>query len=118
MSAEWFTEDLRDQEVGYALGRPRQKFHVYKYVITGPGAVRRTALCHGVQGVVIISSGLDLDNESECRAWLNSETGIFGMPRFPAGEELKDKLPKYQHKTICARCKKSYEGKKGGEDDG
>lgn len=114
MSADWFTEDLRGQEVGYALGRPRQKFHVYKYVIAGPGAVRRTALCHGVRGVLIVSGkgNLDLSNEAECMAWLNAETGIIGMPRFPAGEELKDKLTDYQYETMCKRCEKSYERKK------
>ncbi|MGQ3384483.1 hypothetical protein [Glutamicibacter sp. TV12E] len=112
MSADWFTEDMRDRDAGYALGRPRQKFHVFHYRIAGPGAVRRTALCHGVQGVVIVSSGLDLANEAECMAWLNGETGIFRGRRFPAGEDLKDKLTEYQYETACERCKASYERKK------
>lgn len=112
MSADWFTEEMRDQDVGYALGRPREKFHVYRYRISGPGAVRRTSLCHGVQGVVIVSSGLNLNNEAECMEWLNGETGIFGGRRFPAGEDLKSKLTEYQYETACARCKASYERKK------
>lgn len=111
MSADWFTEELRGKVAGYALGRPRHKFHVYKFEISGPGAVRRTALCHGVQGVVIVSSGLDLDNEAECVAWLHGETGIFGGRRFPTGEDLKDKLTEYQYETVCDRCKASYERK-------
>ncbi|MGP9488908.1 hypothetical protein [Glutamicibacter sp. BW80] len=112
MGADWFTEDMRDQDAGYALARPREKFHVYRYRIAGPGALHRTALCHGVQGVVMVSSGLDLDNEAECMAWLNGETGIFGGRRFPAGEDLKPKLTDYQYAGLCARCKASYERKK------
>lgn len=112
MRAEWFTEDLRDQHVGYSLGRPRQKFHVYQYRIGGPGAVRRTALCHGVQDVVMVNSGLNLDDEVECMEWLNGSTGIFGMGRFPAGEDLKTKLTEYQYASICERCKDRYERKK------
>lgn len=112
MSAEWFTEDIRGQHVGYSLGRPRQKFHVYKYEIRGPGALSRTTLCHGVRGVVMVSSGLDLDNEAECMAWLNGSTGIFGMGRFPAGEDLKDKLTEYQYASFCTRCNDRYERKK------
>ena len=113
MSADWFTEELRGQVAGYALGRPRQKFHVYQYKISGPGALRRNALCHGTQSVVIVSGGeLDLDNEAECMAWLNGETGIFGMSRYQAGEDLKTKMNGPQYATLCERCKVSYERKK------
>ncbi len=111
-SAEWFAEELRNQHVGYSLGRPRHKFHVYQYRISGPGALSRTALCHGVQGVCIVNSGLDLANEAECMDWINGETGIFGGRRFPAGEDLKAKLTEYQYETACERCKTSYERKK------
>lgn len=112
-SADWFTEDMRDQDAGYALGSPRQKFHVYRYRIAGPGALRRTALCHGVQGVLMVSGGsLDLNNEAECMAWLKGETGIFGMGRFQAGEDLKTKLNRYQYERLCERCYRIYEKRK------
>lgn len=112
MIANWFTEDLRGQHVGYSLGRPRHKFHVYQYRISGPGALDRKTLCHGVQGVVMINTRLDLNNEAECRAWLNGETGIFGMPRFQAGEDLESKITAYQYASICERCETSYRRKK------
>lgn len=112
MSAEWFTEDMRGQDAGYALGRPRQKFHVYRYRISGPGALSRNTLCHGVQGVVMVSGGLDLNNEVECMSWLNGETGIFGMGRFQAGEDLETKLTSSQYASLCERCKTSYQRKK------
>ncbi len=114
MSADWFTEELRGQTVGYALGRPRHKFHVYKYDIAGPAALRRTALCHGVQGVVIVSSkgDLDLNSEADCMAWLKGQTGIFGRGQFPAGEALETKLTGYQYASLCERCKTSYQRKK------
>lgn len=111
MSAEWFAEELRDEHTGYSLGRPRQKFHVYQYKIGGPGALRRTTLCHGVQGVVMVNTSIDLENESECMAWLNGETGILGMGRFPAGEDLETKLTATQYASMCTRCKDRYERK-------
>lgn len=112
MSSEWWSESLRGQHVGYALGRPRQKFHVYQYTINGPGALHRTALCHGVRGVVIVNSGMDLTSHEKCSEWLSGETGIFGGRRFQSGENLETKLTEYQYINMCERCRTRYEKRK------
>lgn len=103
MTAEWFTEDMRDQLLGYGIRSGHTRHHLTNLRIGGPGAIRISAICHGIQGVVLIDRRLDVSNESECRDFYTAEV------RVPIGKKLEESLAHHVRRRLCPRCKTTYE---------
>lgn len=98
MSAKWFTEDMHDQLLGYGIRSGHTLHHLTYLQIGGPGAIRISAVCHGIQGVLLVDSRLDVSSENECRGFYASKV------RVPIGQKAADALSPHVMKRLCPRC--------------
>jgi hypothetical protein len=102
MSADWWTEDRRDQLMGYGIRRGNRWAHITEVKDSGPGANSIRAICGGIMGLVHINSGLDLDDQIECETWKNHDV------RFTTDCPI-DVLVANERRSVCPKCRTRYE---------
>jgi hypothetical protein len=100
--AKWWTEDRRGNLMGHGIKWGNKWAHLTRVVDDGPGANGITALCHGIQSVMRVNSGLDLDNQAECEQWKQWSVDV------PLGALLEDNLSHRSLNKICPKCRAAY----------
>jgi hypothetical protein len=104
VSADWWTEDRRDQLIGHGIRWGTKWSHITAILDAGPGANSVRPLCGGIQSVCHIDSSLDLENQAECEDWKHQ--GI----RFPLNCRIEDVITKPNRlASICPKCRTIYD---------
>jgi hypothetical protein len=104
MSADWWTEERRGNVIGYGIKWGNYWAHITEIKDSGPGANSVRALCGGVQSVLHIDSGLDLENQQECVDW--KRRGI----RFPLNCAVDVAITNERRRAlVCPKCRTKYE---------
>lgn len=102
MSAEWWTEDRRGNLMGHGIQWGHKWAHLARVTDDGPGANGITVLCHGMQSVMRVNSGLDLENQQQCEEWKQRCVDL------PLGA-LVEGLSRRSLSKLCPKCQEAYE---------
>ena len=105
--AKWWTEDRRGNLLGHGIRWGNKWAHITRILDGGPGANDIRPICGGVQSVVMINSGLDVNNQQECEDWKHFQIDI------QLGAKLEDVIRPHRLSRLCPKCKSSYEKQAG-----